>query len=90
MNAPEEVYFISNAVGITSHGQGSGVAQRWQYLIGTLLPGWLRLHAPLNVVLGPVFDDNNDGILDPFTPTGYDIHSSYQEAYTCVVLNAAP
>ncbi|XP_045136923.1 venom phosphodiesterase 2-like isoform X2 [Portunus trituberculatus] len=71
VSVSEEVYFISNAVGITNHGQGTGVAQRWRHLLEVLVPGWQRLHGPLSVVLGPVFDDNNDGVLDPSTATGH-------------------
>ena len=70
---PEEAYYITNAVGITQSGQeGSGVAQRWNYLTKELLSGWLTLHGPLNVVLGPVFDHDDDGRLDPLTDTRYD------------------
>ncbi|XP_063841100.1 LOW QUALITY PROTEIN: venom phosphodiesterase-like [Scylla paramamosain] len=71
VTVPEEVYFISNAVGITNHGEGNGVARRWRHLIEALLPSWLTLHKPLNVVVGPVFDDNSDGLLDPLNATGH-------------------
>lgn len=71
VTVPEEVYFITNAVGITNHGQGTGAAQRWRHLTETLIPAWQTLHAPLNVVLGPVFDHNNDGIVDNNTAAGH-------------------
>lgn len=67
---PEEAYFISNAIGIADQGQGEGTFQRWQALTHEQLAGWLQLHAPLNVVLGPVFDYDDNGHFDQLNKTG--------------------
>lgn len=70
---PEEAYYISNAIGITDHSQGDGMFERWRQLIHEQLAGWVTLYAPLNVVLGPVFDNDNNGLVDALTSSGYGV-----------------
>ena len=51
-------YVISNALPTNSNH-----SKRWDELMTKLLPGWLA-DDDLNVIVGPVYDNNTDSIVD--------------------------
>lgn len=59
-------YLVSNAVPVSPT-----LAERWGQLIDQLIPDWVQAWGPLNVVLGPVFDNNADSYPDNFTGFGW-------------------
>ncbi|XP_042886428.1 venom phosphodiesterase-like [Penaeus japonicus] len=45
----------------------SSLAQHWKDLLEDLVPAWVSAHGTLNIVLGLVFDNNTDSLLDDIT-----------------------
>ncbi|XP_045626409.2 venom phosphodiesterase isoform X1 [Procambarus clarkii] len=58
---PRLPFLVSNAVPASKQ-----LIYRWEALLQELVPAWLALYGPLNLVLGPVFDNNADSLPDDF------------------------
>ncbi|CAL4097065.1 unnamed protein product, partial [Meganyctiphanes norvegica] len=58
-------YLVSNAVPMTSQ-----VSMKWQELLVTKLNSWVMNYGGVNVVAGPIFDNNADSHPDDFTGIG--------------------
>lgn len=56
---PEVPFLTSNALAMSP-----SLARRWKGLLEELVPAWVSAHGTLNVVLGPVFDNDTDSLLD--------------------------
>ncbi|KAL7648217.1 UNVERIFIED_CONTAM: hypothetical protein RMT77_000120 [Armadillidium vulgare] len=55
---------VSNSVPLHPH-----LYSHWKELINTFIPKWFKeSQSPLNVIVGPVFDENNDGLADEVIP----------------------
>ena len=54
-------YLVSNAVPVSL-----SLDERWEQLVGQLVPAWLMALGPLNLVVGTVFDNNADSFPDNF------------------------
>ncbi|XP_069167904.1 venom phosphodiesterase-like isoform X2 [Procambarus clarkii] len=60
-SVPQIPFLVSNAVPASRQ-----LIYRWEALLQELVPAWLALYGPLNLVLGPVFDNNADSLPDDF------------------------
>nr|XP_045626408.1 venom phosphodiesterase-like [Procambarus clarkii] len=60
-SVPQIPFLVSNAVPASKQ-----LIYRWEALLQELVPAWLALYGPLNLVLGPVFDNNADSLPDDF------------------------
>ncbi|XP_064119927.1 venom phosphodiesterase-like [Macrobrachium nipponense] len=58
-------YLVSNAVPVTNQS-----LERWSELMNELIPRWVVVGGPLNVVMGPAFDNDADSHVDDFTGFG--------------------
>ncbi|XP_047487509.1 ectonucleotide pyrophosphatase/phosphodiesterase family member 3-like [Penaeus chinensis] len=56
---PEVPFLTSNALAMSP-----SLAKRWKGLLEELVPAWVSAHGTLNVVLGPIFDNDTDSLLD--------------------------
>lgn len=54
-------YMVSNAVPMNIHQEGL-----WEWLTEGLVLRWFASQGPLNVVLGPLFDEDADSLVDDF------------------------
>lgn len=54
-------YLVSNAVPVSL-----SLAERWEQLTGQIVPAWLEALGPINLLVGPVFDNNADSLPDNF------------------------
>ncbi|XP_050729429.1 venom phosphodiesterase-like [Eriocheir sinensis] len=54
-------YLVSNAVPVSP-----SLEERWVQLVSHLVSGWVQVLGPLNLILGPVFDNNADSYPDDF------------------------
>ncbi|XP_063883864.1 venom phosphodiesterase-like [Scylla paramamosain] len=54
-------YLVSNAVPVSL-----SLAKHWEQLMDLLVPAWLEALGPLNLLVGPVFDNNADSFPDNF------------------------
>lgn len=52
---------MSNAVPVSL-----SLAEHWEQLMEQLVPAWLEALGPLNLLVGPVFDNNADSFPDNF------------------------
>ncbi|XP_068241514.1 ectonucleotide pyrophosphatase/phosphodiesterase family member 3-like [Palaemon carinicauda] len=58
-------YLVSNAVPLTRQSE-----ERWSKLVNEFIPKWIVVGGPVNVIMGPVFDNNADSHVDDFTDFG--------------------
>lgn len=54
-NHGEVPYLVSNGVAMSNQ-----LAERWRHLVEQMVPRWFDKHGPINVVLGPVYDADDD------------------------------
>ncbi|KAK7083711.1 hypothetical protein SK128_014601 [Halocaridina rubra] len=55
-------FMVSNAIPTSDY-----LNARWKELVAELIPNWVVSQGPLNVIMGPLFDNDADSHVDNFT-----------------------